>query len=154
MRAICDLLIVVCWICCASLLLESSEADCYDAAKELFALCLSQDSRWPRQDFNQVHLNRHLEHCRYLNKVAYICCWQRVTTKGRQCKEQLAQLQQWVLIDLSKKLSHYRPGQTEGCRRLRLPEFLDSWHMRMARLLAVHTGHLYHSGGTPGTHLC
>jgi len=47
-----------------------------------------------------------------------------------------------MLIDFRKKLSHQRPGQTEGCRMLRLPEFLDIWHIR---LLALHTGLLYHS---------
>ena len=30
-----------------------------------------------------------------------------------------------------------------GCRRFWLPEFLDIWHMKVARLSAVCTGHLY-----------
>ena len=31
----------------------------------------------------------------------------------------------------------------EGSRRFRLPEFLDSWHFKVARLLALCTGCLY-----------
>jgi len=31
----------------------------------------------------------------------------------------------------------------EGSRRLRLPEFLDSRHMEVANLSALHTGRLY-----------
>ena len=29
------------------------------------------------------------------------------------------------------------------CRRLRLPEFLDIWHMKVARLSSLRTGRLY-----------
>ena len=39
----------------------------------------------------------------------------------------------------------------EGSRRLRLPEFLDSQHMKVARLSILNTGHLYAPGDTPGT---
>ena len=31
----------------------------------------------------------------------------------------------------------------EGSRRLRLPEFLDSWHLKVAGVLALCTGCLY-----------
>jgi hypothetical protein len=31
----------------------------------------------------------------------------------------------------------------EGSRRLRFPEYLDSWHLKVARLLALCTGCLY-----------
>jgi len=37
-------------------------------------------------------------------------------------------------------------------RRLRLPEFLDNWHMNMARSSVVCTGYLYPPGDTSGTH--
>jgi hypothetical protein len=42
----------------------------------------------------------------------------------------------------------------EGSMRLRLPEFLDSWHMKVVRLLALCTGHLYPAGNIRGTHFC
>jgi len=31
----------------------------------------------------------------------------------------------------------------EGSRRLRLPDFQDIWHMKVVRLSALRTGHLY-----------
>jgi hypothetical protein len=31
----------------------------------------------------------------------------------------------------------------KGSGRLRLPEFLDSWHMKVERLSALHTDHIY-----------
>jgi len=40
------------------------------------------------------------------------------------------------------------------CRRLRLPEFLDSRHMKVERLSGLNTGRLYPTGDKPGTHLC
>jgi hypothetical protein len=40
----------------------------------------------------------------------------------------------------------------EGSRRLRLPEFLDNWHMKVARLSALCTGRLYAPRDTRGTH--
>jgi hypothetical protein len=39
----------------------------------------------------------------------------------------------------------------EGSRRLRLPDF-DNQHMKMVRLSALRTGHLYPPGNIPGTH--
>jgi len=42
----------------------------------------------------------------------------------------------------------------ECSRKLRLPEILDIWHTKVARLSAVGTGHLYSSADTPGTHIC
>ena len=39
-------------------------------------------------------------------------------------------------------------------RRLRLPEFLDSRHMKVERLSALSTGRLYPLGDKPGTDLC
>ena len=41
------------------------------------------------------------------------------------------------------KLSNYKPGQCPWCsKKLRLTEFLDSLHMKMVRLSALHTGWL------------
>jgi hypothetical protein len=31
----------------------------------------------------------------------------------------------------------------QGSRMLRLPRFLDSWHMKVVKLSALRTGHLY-----------
>jgi len=42
----------------------------------------------------------------------------------------------------------------ERCRKLRLPEILDIWHMKVARLSALGNGHLYPPADTPGTHVC
>jgi hypothetical protein len=38
-----------------------------------------------------------------------------------------------------------------GSRRLRLPEFLDNWQMKMATFSALGTGRLYPPGKIPGT---
>ena len=38
----------------------------------------------------------------------------------------------------------------EGSRNLRLPEILDIWHMKVARLSALGTGHLYPAADTLG----
>jgi len=37
---------------------------------------------------------------------------------------------------------------------LKPPEFLDSRHIKVGRLSALHTGHLYPPGDTPSTHIC
>ena len=39
-------------------------------------------------------------------------------------------------------------------RRLRIPGFLDSWHMKVVRLCALRTCRLYPSGNICGTHFC
>ena len=41
-----------------------------------------------------------------------------------------------------------------SCRWLKLPEFLDSWHMKVLKLSAIGTGLLYPppEGDIPGTH--
>jgi hypothetical protein len=31
----------------------------------------------------------------------------------------------------------------EVSKRLRLPKFLENWHMKVAKLSALHTGHFY-----------
>jgi len=36
-----------------------------------------------------------------------------------------------------------------GSRRLRLPGFLNNWHMKVAKLSAQCTGYLYSPGETP-----
>jgi hypothetical protein len=54
------------------------------------------------------------------------------------------------------KLSHCMHGQALGTRRLRLPELLDSPHMKVVRLSALRTVRLYPPlpGNIPGTHFC
>jgi len=42
----------------------------------------------------------------------------------------------------------------ECFRRLRLPEFLDNRHMKVAKLSALHTGRLYPPAETPGANFC
>ena len=54
----------------------------------------------------------------------------------------------------AKKQSHYRPGLTRGFQEVEAPRFQDNWHMKVVRLSALHTGHLYSPGNIPGTHLC
>jgi len=41
-----------------------------------------------------------------------------------------------------------------GCKSLRLPEFLDNGHMKVASSSALGSGCLYPSGDKPGTHFC
>jgi hypothetical protein len=43
-----------------------------------------------------------------------------------------------------------------GSRRLRLPEFLDSWHMKIVTMsaLAPEAFTPHPQGDTPGTHFC
>jgi hypothetical protein len=45
------------------------------------------------------------------------------------------------------KLSVYRPGRAIGVQEVRLPEFLDSRHMKVVRLSALRTGRLYPQEG-------
>ena len=40
----------------------------------------------------------------------------------------------------------------EGPRRLRLPKSLDNRHMKVVKLSALYTGHLYPQGSIPDTH--
>jgi hypothetical protein len=54
---------------------------------------------------------------------------------------------QWV--KLGKDITVWAWKGPLGSRRLRLPGFLDSWHMKVARLSARRTSRLY-----PGTHFC
>jgi hypothetical protein len=42
----------------------------------------------------------------------------------------------------------------EGSKRLRHPGFLDSRHMKVVMLSALHTGRLYSPGDIPATHFC
>jgi hypothetical protein len=42
------------------------------------------------------------------------------------------------------KLALYRPGQAlKSSRGLRIPEFLDNWHMKVVRLSALSTSPFY-----------
>jgi len=42
----------------------------------------------------------------------------------------------------------------EGSRNLRLPRFQHNWHMKVVRLSALRTGHLYPQGNISATHFC
>ena len=42
----------------------------------------------------------------------------------------------------------------EGSRRLRLPNFKGSRHMKVVSLSALRTSRLYPPGNIPGTHFC
>ena len=53
------------------------------------------------------------------------------------------------------KLSHCRPWAGPwGSRRLRLPGFLNSRHLKVVGLSALRTGRLYPPGKIPGAHFC
>ena len=41
-----------------------------------------------------------------------------------------------------------------GFQEVEAPGFQDNWHMKVARLSALHTGCLYPPGNIPGTHFC
>jgi hypothetical protein len=69
---------------------------------------------------------------------------------------------QWYM-DLSNSMicvDWYRPIPLQawtdslGSRSWRLSEFLDNGPMKVVRLTALHTGHLYPPGKIPGTHFC
>jgi len=42
----------------------------------------------------------------------------------------------------------------EGSRRLRFPDFKDIRHIKVVKLSALPTGHLYPTGNIPGTQFC
>jgi len=41
------------------------------------------------------------------------------------------------------KQSHYRPGQSLGFQEVEAPRFEDNQHMKVVRLSALYTSHLY-----------
>jgi hypothetical protein len=41
-----------------------------------------------------------------------------------------------------------------GFQKVEAPRFLDNRHMKVVRLSALRTGHLYHPGKIPGTQFC
>jgi hypothetical protein len=41
-----------------------------------------------------------------------------------------------------------------GFQEVEAPRFQDSRHIKVVRLSALHTGHLYSPGNIPGTHFC
>jgi hypothetical protein len=43
---------------------------------------------------------------------------------------------------------------SEGSRNLKLSEFLENLHMKVEKLSALRTGHLYLTGDIPGIHFC
>jgi hypothetical protein len=59
----------------------------------------------------------------------------------------LVRLRKYGTVKVKKSL--YRAGQA-----LRVPRFQDNRHMKVVRLSAQSTGHLYAPGSIPGTHFC
>ena len=58
-------------------------------------------------------------------------------------------------LKLLKKLFHYTPGQAlKISRRLSIPEFLDSWLMKVVSSSALRTSCLNPTGRIPGTDFC
>jgi hypothetical protein len=55
-----------------------------------------------------------------------------------------------IMIKIKVKLSLYRPQQV--LRRMRLPELIDSRHMKVVRFPSLRTGRLYLPTHTTGTH--
>jgi hypothetical protein len=47
--------------------------------------------------------------------------------------------------------AYYSPG---GFQKVEAPRFLNSHHMKVVRLSALSTGHLYPLGNIPVTHFC
>jgi len=45
----------------------------------------------------------------------------------------------------------YRPG---GFQEVKAARFLDSRHMKVVRLSALPTGHIFSRGNIPATHFC
>jgi len=39
-------------------------------------------------------------------------------------------------------------------QQVEAPRFRDNWHVKVVRLSALRTGHLYHPRNIPGAHLC
>jgi hypothetical protein len=64
----------------------------------------------------------------------------RPTNANSLCKGTAIPLQAWT--------------GPESCRRLRLPEFLDSRQMKVIRLSAQSTGCIYPAGDIAATHFC
>jgi hypothetical protein len=59
-----------------------------------------------------------------------------------------------IIVFMHKvKQSLFRPGQAQRVPGVEAPRFQESQHMKVVRLLAVRTGHLYPPGNIPGTHL-
>ena len=51
--------------------------------------------------------------------------------------------------DKSKAIHTQAWTGTQACTRLRIPEFLEIWHMKVARLSALHSGRLYPPADNP-----
>ena len=72
--------------------------------------------------------------------------------------QQGTSLQKLVLLnDLCRRFCERRlSGMDETSLGLQKVEALrvSSWHMKVARLSALNTGHLHYAGNIPGTHFC
>ena len=94
-----------------------------------------------------------------------LCCWQwirnyRMTMNGdfaRMCKETNLHYSGTVIPLQPQNLVLWKGNNITGpwgSRSSRLPEFWDSWHVKVVRLSAPCTRCLYSSGDIPATHLC
>jgi hypothetical protein len=73
-----------------------------------------------------------------------------VRGEDKALKHQTNLYKQYISRVKKVKQSVYRPGEAlRSSRRLKLPEFLDNRHMKVAMLSALSTGRLYHSRRYP-----
>jgi len=52
------------------------------------------------------------------------------------------------------KQSQYRPGQALSVPEVEASRFQNNRHMKLERVSALHTGHLYPPENIPGIHFC
>jgi hypothetical protein len=79
---------------------------------------------------------------RIVEKSAYY--FHRVRPSLRRLSDFLRVSAQLLLEVKDKTIPIQACTGPEGSRWLRFPEFLDSRYMKVVRLSALHTGHLYH----------
>jgi hypothetical protein len=90
--------------------------------------------------------------------LAVQSCWKISTWKCRNVSAKQVQLKSQEFVSqlrpsLFSRRKHAYIGP-ENIRNLRLSEFLENLHMKVARLSALRASWLYPSGKIPGTHFC
>jgi len=66
----------------------------------------------------------------------------------------MATLREMAIKEKSKSKVKQFLCRLWGLQTLVAPRFQDSRHMKVVRLSALRTGHLYPPGNIPGTHFC